>query len=184
MRPLVGQAAVDALVETLNLERLGDMTFRGDSPLVGPLRVYGGQVASQALVAAGRTVDPTRAVHSLHGYFVRGGDPSEPIVYEVENIRDGRGFSVRRSVARQRGVPIFFMSASFQGVEAGLDHHVAAPLDVPPPEELPDLSELLARHPDRLGLWERINHPIDLRHVGEPGWVRPGQRPVEPHHRV
>src|SRR5215813_13084645 len=97
------------------------------SPPVGPQRVFGGQVAGQALVAAGRTVDPVRQVHSLHGYFVRAGDPTEPIVYEVENIRDGRSFSVRRSVASQRGRVIFFMSASFHRPEQGLDHHLPGP---------------------------------------------------------
>ncbi len=184
MSPLVGQAAVDELVQILDLEQLTEMTFRGGSPPIGPLRVYGGQVAGQALVAAGRTVEADRQVHSLHGYFVRGGDPSEPIVYAVENIRDGRSFSVRRSVALQRDVPIFFMSASFHCAEAGLDHHVAAPLGVPLPEELPTQGELLQRHPDRMGLWERISRPIDVRYVGEPGWVLPGERPAEPHPRV
>ena len=104
---IVGQAAVDQLLEVLDLTQTGEMTFQGISPPVGPQRVYGGQVAGQALVAAGRTVDPVRLVHSLHGYFVRPGDPAEPIDYEVENIRDGRSFSVRRSVARQHGKPIF-----------------------------------------------------------------------------
>ena len=127
----VGQAAVDQLLELLDLEPTGEMTFRGMSPPVGPQRVYGGQVAGQALVAAGRTVDPERLVHSLHGYFVRPGDPAEPIEYQVENIRDGRSFSVRRSVALQHDKPIFFMSASFQRAEEGLDHHGPAPPDVP-----------------------------------------------------
>ena len=115
----------------LDLEQTGEMTFRGMSPPVGPQRVYGGQVAGQALVAAGRTVDPARTVHSLHGYFVRPGDPAEPIEYQVENIRDGRSFSVRRSVALQHGKPIFFMSASFQRQEEGLDHQAPVPLDMP-----------------------------------------------------
>ena len=136
----VGQAAVDLLLEVLDLEPAGEMTFRGTSPLDGPLRVYGGQVAGQALVAAGRTVDPERHVHSLHGYFVRPGDPVEPIEYRVENIRDGRSFSVRRSVAYQHEKPIFLMSASFHRQEGGLDHHAPAPVDVPPPEDVPTMS--------------------------------------------
>jgi len=107
----------DALVKLLDLRRLDEDRFEGDSPTVGPQRVFGGQVAAQALTAAGRTVDPARAVHSLHGYFVRAGDPSEPIEYRVENIRDGRSFSVRRCVAVQRGKPIFTMAASFQRTE-------------------------------------------------------------------
>ena len=176
--PAVGQAAVDQLLETLDLEQLADDEFRGESPEVGPQRVFGGQVAGQALVAAGRTVDPERHVHSLHGYFVRPGDPSEPITYRVENIRDGRSFSVRRSVARQHGKTIFFMSASFHRLEDGLDHQVAAPPDVPPPDEVPTMTERLSRYPERLGIWSMIPRPIDVRYVGEPGWVRPGDRPA------
>ncbi|MGH3730753.1 MAG: acyl-CoA thioesterase, partial [Micromonosporaceae bacterium] len=110
---VVGQAAVDALLEVLDLEEIDTNLYRGRSPEVGPQRVFGGQVAGQALVAAGRTVDPERRVHSLHGYFVRPGDSNHPIVYTVENVRDGRSFSVRRTVAVQHGKPIFFLSASF-----------------------------------------------------------------------
>ena len=183
-RVAVGQAAVDQLLEVLDLDSTGDMTFRGMSPPVGPQRVYGGQVAGQALVAAGRTVDPERFVHSLHGYFVRPGDPVEPIAYEVENIRDGRSFSVRRAVALQHGKPIFFMSASFQRAEEGLDHQVTAPLDVPMPQDVPTMTDRLSRYPERLGIWGQIPRPIDVRYVGEPGWVRPGDRPADPHQRV
>jgi acyl-CoA thioesterase-2 len=179
-----GQAAVDQLLDVLDLEQLDATSFRGMSPRVGPQRVFGGQVAGQALVAAGRTVDPVRTVHSLHGYFVRGGDPSEPIVYEVETVRDGRSFSVRRSVAVQHGKPIFFMSASFHRAERGLDHQVPAPADVPGPAELPTMSERLAHAPERLGVWAVIPRPIDVRYVGEPGWVRPGDRPANDRQRV
>ncbi|GAA2066114.1 acyl-CoA thioesterase II [Polymorphospora rubra] len=183
-RPVVGEAAVEQLLELLDLRRLDDTTFLGTSPPVGPLRVYGGQVAGQALVAAGRTVDPSRHVHSLHGYFVRPGDPTAPIEYQVENIRDGRSFSVRRSVAVQHGKTIFFMSASFQHPEEGLDHQTPLPPDVPGPDEVPTMTERLARYPERLGIWGEIPRPIDVRYVGEPGWVRPGDRPAEPHQRV
>jgi acyl-CoA thioesterase-2 len=179
-----GQAAVDALVRLLDLEALGDDRFLGMSPPVGPQRVFGGQVAGQALVAAGRTVDPQRQVHSLHGYFVRPGDPTEPITYAVENIRDGRSFSVRRSVAQQHGKVIFFMSASFHVPEDGLDHHEAAPADIPSPEETPTMTERLAKYPERAGIWSLIPRPIDVRYVGEPGWVRPGDRPASPTQRV
>ncbi len=179
-----GQAAVDLLLDVLDLEHVEEQVFRGMSPPVGPLRVYGGQVAGQALVAAGRTVDPVRTVHSLHGYFVRPGDPSEPITYNVEKVRDGRSFSVRRSVAVQHGKPIFFMSASFQRAESGLDHQMDAPLDVPPPEDVPTMPERLARFPERLGIWGIIPRPMDVRYVGEPGWVRPGDRPADDRQRV
>jgi acyl-CoA thioesterase-2 len=185
-----GQAAVDALLELLDLRTLGATRFEGVSPPVGPLRVFGGQVAGQALVAAGRTVDPERTVHSLHGYFVRAGDPNRPIQYEVEVIRDGRSFSVRRSVAQQEGLPIFFMAASFHRHEEGLDHHDPGPPvgrgpgEVPPPEELPTMAERLARWSDRAGFWARAPRPIDLRYVGEPGWVPPGDRPAQLRQRV
>ncbi len=179
-----GQAAVDLLLDVLDLEHVEEQVFRGMSPPVGPLRVYGGQVAGQALVAAGRTVDPARTVHSLHGYFVRPGDPTEPIAYHVEKVRDGRSFSVRRSVAVQHGKPIFFMSASFQRAETGLDHQMDAPMDVPPPEDVPTMPERLSRFPERLGIWGIIPRPMDVRYIGEPGWVRPGDRPADDRQRV
>lgn len=182
--PLVGQAAVDALLRLLDLEQIELNLYRGSSPKVGRQRVFGGQVASQALVAAGRTVDPERQVHSLHGYFVRPGDSSAPILYTVENIRDGRSFSVRRTVAQQHGKPIFFMSASFHRLEQGLEHAAEGPQDVPPPTHLPTMNDRLARYPERLGIWAEIPRPIDVRYVGEPGWVRSGDRPAEPRQRV
>jgi acyl-CoA thioesterase-2 len=182
--PVVGQTAVDDLLALLDLERVDDNTFRGVSPVVGPQRVFGGQVAGQALVAAGRTVTPTRTVHSLHGYFVRPGDPREPITFEVENIRDGRSFSVRRSVALQHDRPIFFMSASFQLPEEGLEHQATVPAAVPGPDDVPTMGDRLARYPEARGIWSEVPRPIDLRYVGEPGWVRPGDRPPEAHMRV
>jgi acyl-CoA thioesterase-2 len=183
-----GQAAVDHLLELLDLEVLGgaggNRRFRGTSPQVGMQRVFGGQVAGQALVAAGRTVDPRRQVHSLHGYFVRPGDTSVPIEYEVENIRDGRSFSVRRSVARQHDQVIFFMSASFHQPEPGLEHQAPGPVGVPAPDQLPTVADRLARYPDRLEIWNVVPRPIDVRYVGEPGWVAPGDRPAETRQRV
>jgi len=181
---VTGQAAVDELLELLDLRALGPGEFEGESPSVGPQRVFGGQVAGQALVAAGRTVDPARFVHSLHGYFVRPGDPTVPIGYRVENVRDGRSFSVRRAVAYQHDLPIFFMSASFHRIEEGLDHQAPPPPGVPLPEELPTMADRLARYPERLGIWARIPRPIDARYVGEPGWVAPGERPADAHQRV
>ena len=182
--PVVGQAAVDLLLEVLDLEQIDPATFTGVSPQVGPQRIFGGQVAGQALVAAGRTVDPERFVHSLHGYFVRPGDPSVPIRYEVETVRDGRSFSVRRSVAYQHGKPIFFLSASFQIVEEGLDHHAPAPVDVPGPDDVPTMADRLARYPERLGALAAAPQSVDVRYVGEPGWVPPGDRPATEFQRV
>jgi acyl-CoA thioesterase II len=181
---LSGQEAVDALVALLDLKPLGDDRFEGMSPPVGPQRIYGGQVAAQALVAAGRTVDSARVVHSLHGYFVRPGDPAEPLLYVVENVRDGRSFSVRRSVAYQHDKPIFLMAASFHREETGLDHHAPPPPDIPAPDQVPTMSERLAPYPERLGIWSGVSRPMDVRYVGEPGWVRPGDRPAEVNQRV
>ena len=182
-----GQATVDALVRLLDLKQLDERRYEGVSPPVGPQRIFGGQVAAQALVAAGRSVDPARRVHSLHGYFVRAGDPSEPIVYEVDVVRDGRSFSVRRCVANQRDRAIFTMEASFQRQESGLDHQAPGPPDdVPGPETLPTMAELLRQYPDRSRPWGTdAPRPIDIRYVTEPGWLRgPGERPVSPVHRV
>src|SRR5829696_6220160 len=109
-----GQAVLDQLVRLLDLEPLEVNLFRGVSPANSPVRVFGGQVAGQALVAAGRTVSDDRSVHSLHAYFIRPGDPRVPIVYEVERVRDGRSFTTRRVVAIQHGEAIFILSASFQ----------------------------------------------------------------------
>jgi acyl-CoA thioesterase-2 len=181
--PLSGQAAVDRLVWLLDLERIEDRIFRGRSPEVALRRVFGGQVAGQALVAAGRTVGVERRVHSLHAYFLRPGDPGAPIVYEVENVRDGRSFSVRRVVAVQHGAEIFVMSASFHRSEEGLDHQGGAiPDDVPRPEDLPTFTELMAPYAERLGIWGQIPRPIDVRYITAPGYVP--ERKAEPRLRV
>jgi len=123
--------ALDGLVELLDLEQIELDIFRGRSPDEQRQRVFGGQVAGQALVAAGRTVPPDRPVHSLHAYFLRPGDPNVPILYEVDRIRDGRSFTTRLVVAIQHGRAIFNMSASFHVDEPGLSHQLPMP-DVPP----------------------------------------------------
>src|SRR5688572_518404 len=121
------QPALDALVDLLDLETIEVNIFRGRSPDEKRQRVFGGQVAGQALVAAGRTVPDDRRVHSLHAYFLRPGDPTVPIVYDVDRIRDGRSFTTRRVVAVQHGHPIFHMSASFHTHEEGFDHQHPMP---------------------------------------------------------
>lgn len=181
---LQGQAAVDQLLELLDLKQVDAATFQGESPQTGAQRVFGGQVAGQALVAAGRTVDPARHVHSLHGYFVRAGDPTVPITFHVENIRDGRSFSVRRSTASQHGKTIFFMSASFQIPEEGLDHHTVTPDDVPAPEDVPTMLDWVARYPERMAMFKASPRSVDVRYVGVPGWVPPGDREIQPQQRV
>ncbi len=121
------QQAVDDLIALLDLEAIEVNLFRGISPDVEAQRVFGGQVAGQALVAAARTVDADRGVHSLHAYFLRPGDPTVPILYEVDRIRDGRSFTTRRVVAIQHGKAIFNLQASFHLHESGLDHEDPMP---------------------------------------------------------
>ena len=123
-------AALDDLLDILDLEPIEVNIFRGRSPDESRQRVFGGQVAGQALVAASRTVDPDRPVHSLHAYFLRPGDPTVPILYEVDRIRDGRSFTTRRVIAIQHGQAIFNLSASFHREEPGLDFQLPMP-DVP-----------------------------------------------------
>jgi acyl-CoA thioesterase-2 len=161
-------SALNALLATLDLEPLEDNLFRGPRGNEGWLRVYGGQVLGQALMAATRTVDPDRSVHSLHGYFLLAGDPSRPIVYDVERIRDGGSFTTRRVKAIQHGRPIFIMSSSFHKVETGFDHQAPMP-DVPPPEELPNPKDIIGQLIDALpesmrSYWSR-ERPIDMRVV-------------------
>jgi len=179
-----GQPVVDRLVALLDLERIEDDIFRGVSPPESPVRVFGGQVAGQALVAAGRTVPPERGVHSLHAYFIRPGDPRVPIVYDVDRIRDGRSFTTRRVVAIQHGKAIFSLSASFQLMEQGLDHADVMP-EAAPPEQLDDLKTWARRAGDTRASITRMPQPFDLRHVTPPVWagVRDEARPGE-HHRL
>lgn len=172
--PGTGQPVVDRLVALLDLERIEEDIFRGVSPPESPVRVFGGQVAGQALVAAGRTVPTERRVHSLHSYFIRPGDPRVPIVYEVDRIRDGRSFTTRRVVAVQHGKAIFALSASFQRAEQGLDHADPVP-DVPDPESLPDYGSWVARVG---GDGVARPRPFDLRYVTPPTWARGAEHPV------
>ncbi|MBP2338276.1 acyl-CoA thioesterase-2 [Saccharothrix coeruleofusca] len=177
-----GQPVLDRLVALLDLERIEENIFRGVSPAESPVRVFGGQVAGQALVAAGRTVPPERRVHSLHSYFIRGGDPTIPIVYEVDRIRDGRSFTTRRVVAVQRGKAIFSLSASFQLDEPGLDHQEPMPA-VPEPESLPTYAQAAAGYLDKVGM-TRLPRPIDVRYVTEPPWRAREGGPAEARSQV
>ncbi|MGH3450964.1 MAG: acyl-CoA thioesterase II [Haloechinothrix sp.] len=163
------QPALDQLVELLDLEKIEEDIYRGSSPPQSPVRVFGGQVAGQALVAAGRTVPAERGVHSLHAYFIRGGDPKVPIIYQVDRIRDGRSFTTRRVVAVQHGKAIFSLSASFQKQERGIEHASEMP-DVGDPESLPTLLERMDDVGDQLSMYRR-KRPIDLRYVNDPPWV-------------
>lgn len=161
--------ALDDLVTLLDLETIEVNLFRGRSPDENRQRVFGGQVAGQALVAATRTVDADRLVHSLHAYFLLPGDPTTPIVYEVDRIRDGRSFTTRRVVAIQHGRAIFNLQASFHVSETGPDHQIPMPADVPDPESLPDFRTRMAPYKERMGEWYDRPRPIDLRHIdGDP----------------
>jgi len=160
--------AVAGLLSILDLEQLEQNLFRGQSIREGWQRVYGGQVLGQALVAAVRTVPAERVAHSLHGYFLLGGDPEAPIIYDVERIRDGGSFTTRRVKAIQHGRAIFTMSVSFHKPEEGYDHQSEMP-NVPPPESLPTESEFLERlvahlPPNMKSHWQR-ERPIEMRPV-------------------
>jgi acyl-CoA thioesterase II len=176
----MSQEAVDGLCRLLDLEPIEVNIFRGVSPDEDRQRVFGGQVAGQALVAAARTVDGGRPVHSLHAYFLRPGDPNVPILYEVDRIRDGRSFTTRRVVAIQHGKAIFNLQASFQVPEVGYDHQVPMP-EAPPPDDLPDFHTRMAPHAADIPWFDRPR-PIDLRYVD---WNPPDRKePLPPHQRV
>ena len=178
---MVRTAALDDLLALLELETLEVNLFRGVSPDEDRQRVFGGQVAAQALVAVGRTVDDDRTVHSLHSYFLRPGDPNIPIIYEVDRIRDGRSFTTRRVVAIQHGKAIFNLAASFQVHEDGPDHAMEMP-DVPGPDELPTFRERIEPYIEKLGPqaagWLVRERPIDSRPVDDPHWLEPAPRPA------
>jgi len=177
--------ALDALLDILDLEPIEMNIFRGVSPKEARQRVFGGQVAGQALVAAGRTVEPGPRVHSLHAYFLRPGDPAVPILYEVDRIRDGRSFTTRRVVAIQHGRAIFNLSASFHRDEAGVDHEMPMP-DAPAPESLPTFQERFAPYAEQMGDWYHRPRPIDQRHAEDPGRISrmEGRTPRPPHQQV
>jgi acyl-CoA thioesterase-2 len=162
--------ALDRLLELLDLEQIEVNIFRGRSPDEQVQRVFGGQVAGQALVAAGRTVPAGRPVHSLHAYFIRPGDPSVPIVYTVDRVRDGRSFTTRRVSAIQHGRAIFTLSASFHRPELGPVHADPMP-DAPRPETIERSSDrptqILGEVPAELYEVpaQVYEHPIDLRSV-------------------
>jgi len=159
--------SLDAVVELLDLEQIETDIFRGRSPEgERRQRVFGGQVAGQALVAAGRTAPPDRPVHSLHAYFIRPGDPSVPLVYLVERVRDGRSFTTRRVTVVQHGKTIFTLSASFQHPEpGGFEHFVPMP-QVPAPEQVEPTSVRLRRLFGPAAEDYARDNPIEMRHVG------------------
>lgn len=173
-------SSVEELLTLLQLERLEDNLFRGESRDIGTRFVFGGQVLGQALSAAQQTVEADRAAHSLHAYFLRAGDMEKPIVYNVERTRDGGSFSVRRVTAIQHGQPIFNFSASFQVHEAGVEHQMSMPevpkaADLDPPKPLPP--EELAKLPPKLQRWFGRSGPFEFRHVYPRDELNPPKRP-------
>lgn len=178
--------ALQGLLDLLDLEQIEESIFRGQSRSAVVPRVFGGQVAAQALVAAGRTVPEDRHAHSLHAYFLRAGDPGAPIVYTVERMNDGRSFTARRVLAVQHGQPIFALSASFQCHEEGFEHQAPMP-PAPDPATLPTSGERLRGY-DHLDArvvekFLEARESIDLRYVDEPPFGKFGE-PREPHSQV
>lgn len=173
------------LLELLELERIEENIFRGQSQDLGWGRVYGGQVLGQALSAAEQTVDPSRSVHSMHGYFMRPGDASAPIVYMVDPIRDGRSFTTRRVVAVQNGKAIFNLSASFQIAEEGMEHQDPLP-QAPGPDGLLSEAEYVEQHidliPTMLRGQARAERPFEVRLVQPRHPVTPEKSP--PHRQI
>lgn len=171
------------LLHLLELERIEDNIFRGESRDLGSAQVFGGQVLGQALSAAHHTVDG-RIAHSLHAYFLRRGDIEAPIVYDVDRARDGGSFSVRRVVAIQHGRPIFNLAASFQKPEQGLEHQAAMP-DVAGPEGLADVTDvpadLLERLPEKMQRYLAAGRPFEFRPVRPLNLTTPEKLPPVKH---
>ena len=164
---------ITSLVSVLELEQLEVNLFRGHSPQNGWPRVFGGQVVGQALVAAARTVED-RLAHSLHSYFLLGGDPKVPIVFEVDRIRDGKSFVTRRVIAIQHGQAIFSMGVSFHKDEPGFEHQMTMP-DTPDPDELPTEEELRSMVPPNMQRLWTFDRPIELRPVNLQKFLTTGQ---------
>jgi acyl-CoA thioesterase-2 len=177
----MSDTALDQLLALLDLDKIEENIFRGQSPPERAQRVFGGQVLAQALVAAMRTVPEERSCHSFHAYFLRPGDPKVPILYEVDGSRDGASFSVRRVVAIQHGAQIFVLAASFQKTEKGFEHQAQMPV-VPDPESLEDDQQVLLRD-SRLAPamreWVARERPFETRAVlGRGPFNAAGDRPA------
>lgn len=173
--------ALNELLDLLNLEPIEKGIFRGQSEHLGLPQVYGGQVVGQSLSAAKKTVNPNLFVHSFHSYFLLPGDPLKPIVYDVENIRDGGSFSTRRVKAIQNGRPIFFMTASFQITEPGFEHQDKMPDHIPMPETLSSEQELAGKFESLLPEAAKIlllgEKPFEVRPVYPVNMLEPQVMP-------
>ena len=175
---------VQELLNLLKLEPLEENLFRGESASVGSKRVFGGQVLAQALYAALKTVPSDRFVHSLHAYFILPGDVEQPIVFEVDRIRDGGSFTTRRVKAIQKGRAIFNMSASFQLEQEGFDHQINMP-NVSPPDVLVNWEELVEKYgpslPDNIRKFLDLDHPLEFRPVERINPLLPETRQAHRH---
>ncbi len=167
---------LDDLLALLSLEEIEQGLYRGQSQDLGFKALFGGQVMGQALSAAQETVDSNRHIHSLHSYFLRPGNAQKPVVYEVENIRDGKSFNTRRVKAIQNGKAIFYMTASFQVAEEGFDHQTTMP-DVTKPDELPSFTDFITANqqyiPESVRGKFLSEKPIELRPVEQYNWINP-----------
>jgi acyl-CoA thioesterase II len=171
---------VDQLVDLLDLEQIEVNIFRGRSPEESLQRTFGGQVAGQALVAAGRTVDTGRPVHSLHAYFLRPGVPGVPIVYQVDRIRDGRSFTTRRVLGIQQGRSIFSLTADFHLPEpAAFEHQTPMP-QVPVPEDLPSAVDEVGARLGEMPPFISRRQPFDIRYVERLRWTQEELVGVQP----
>ncbi|MET0725972.1 MAG: acyl-CoA thioesterase II [Leifsonia sp.] len=163
---------IDGLLATLDLVDTGARTaediFTGPSQWMPLGRVFGGQVLAQSVIAGTRTVPDDRAVHSMHGYFLRPGDVTQPITFSVDRIHDGRSFSTRRTQAYQNGLPILSMIASFQDPDAGAEHQIEMPTGIPDPESLPTTADVLGHIDHDIARYWSSERAFDVRHVEPP----------------
>lgn len=175
----------EMLLELLSLEggteaRTDEDIFVGHTPPQARDRVFGGQVLGQSVIAAYRTLEGERPIHSMHGYFLRAGDASLPITFGVQRLRDGRSFSARRVHAYQNGVPILSMIASFQEHADGVDHQDSMPEGIPDPESLPTTADVIGQIDHPVAQEFAFNRPFDIRYIGEPLYFQASEdrRPV------
>lgn len=184
VEPVQGEPSPDlrVLLDLLDLEPIGEDVFRGNHPEKVWSRTFGGQLVSQAIVAAGRTAGE-RPLHAINAHFVRGGDVKKPIEYHVQRHRDGRALANRTVTASQDGQELFVMLAAFQDWGKGLEHAHEGP-QVPDPETLPRIEESFAGFEDKLEMFINAPHPIDMRYTNDPAWILKGTGEKLNHNRV
>ncbi|WP_305091561.1 acyl-CoA thioesterase II [Prescottella sp. R16] len=180
---VVRSADLETLLSVLDLEQIGDDTYRGRHPNESGSRTFGGQLVAQALVAADRTVDGDRPIHAINAHFIRGGNVKAPIEYRVERHRDGRAFANRQVTAYQDGNVVFSMFAAFQDGAGGLEHGVDMP-DVPAPEDCLSFDDHIVGYEEKLPHFVEALHPMQMRYANPPTWVLKDSEQRLPHNRV